>query len=241
MHSNRAGKRGNVPERPANCPNCDARVPKNAAFCPSCGTSLERGETARAEVPVHETGPVPVQIVRVSPRWFGLTPPTLLFGISCAVLVLAIVLLVTGHWVVGLLVLGLALLLAAAFLEVGRRKPDAAVVKASVDAVDSIRARAGYAAQAMLTNSAARREIGRRRAELARLQGERDALLRALGEAVYAGEDGAEQRARIEELDARGAALEAEAAEIAEQATASVRRAHLEVQSTEVVKPDESE
>jgi hypothetical protein len=227
-----------VPERPANCPSCGARLPKAASFCPSCGTRVESGETLRAEVPPHETGPVPVTIERVSPRWFGVTPPTLLFGVACAVLALAIVLLVTGHWVAGLLVMGLALLLAAAFLEVGRRKPDAAVVKASVDAVDTIRARAGFAASAFLTSSAARREIARRRGELARLKSERDALLRGLGEAVYAGEDGAEQRARIAELDERGAALEAEAAEIAEQASARVRRAHLEVQSTEVVKPE---
>jgi hypothetical protein len=182
-----------------------------------------------------------VRIERVSPRWFGVTPPTLLFGVACAVLALAIVLLATGHWVAGLLMLGLALLLAAAFLEVGRRKPDAAVVKASVDAVDSMRARAGFAARAVLTSSAARREIGRRRAELARLQGEREALLRALGGAVYAGEDGAEQRARIAELDEHGAALEAEAAEIAEQANARIRKAHLEVKSTEVVKLTENE
>jgi hypothetical protein len=230
-----------VPEQPANCPSCGAKLPKAASFCPSCGTRIEGGETVRTEVPAHETGPVPVTIERVSPRWFGLTPPTLLFGVACAVLVLGIVLLATGHWIAGLLVLGLALLLAAAFLEVGRRKPDAAVVKASVDAVDSVRARAGFAAQALLTNSAARKEIGRRRAELARLQAEREGLFRALGEAVYAGEDGAEQRGRLAELDERGAALEAEAAQIAEQARARVQRAHLEVQPTEVVKPGDSE
>jgi hypothetical protein len=228
-----------VPEQPANCPSCGAQLPKDAKFCPLCGTAVESSETARAELPLHETGPVPVTIERVQPRWFGLTPPTLLFGVATAVFVLAIVLLVTGHWVAGLLVMGLALLLAAAFLEVGRRKPDAAVVKASVDAVDSFRARAGFAAHAMLTSSAARREIARRRTELARLHSERDALLRSLGAAVYAGEDGAEQKARIAELDARGAALEAEAAEIAEQASARVKRAHLEVQSTEVVKPEQ--
>jgi hypothetical protein len=230
-----------VPEQPDNCPNCGAPLPQQASFCPSCGTRVERGETVRAEVPAHETGPVPVTVERVSPRWFGLTPPTLLFGVACAVLVVGIVLLVTEHWIAGLLVLGLALLLAAAFLEVGRRKPDAAVVKASVDAVDSMRARAGFAAQAVLTNSAARREIGRRRNELARLQSERGALFRGLGEAVYAGEDGGEQRARIAELDQRAAALEAEAAQIAEHARARVQRAHLEVQSTEVVKRADSE
>lgn len=230
-----------MPEQPANCPSCGARVPERASFCPSCGTRLESGETARAELPLNETGPVPVTIERVSPRWFGLTPPTLLFGVTCAGFALGVVLLVTGHWIAGLLMLGLALLLAAAFLEVGRRKPDAAVVKASVDAVDSMRARAGFAAHALLTNSAARKQIGRRRAELARLQAEREALFRALGEAVYGGDDGAEQKARIAELDERGEALRAEAAQIAEQARARVQKAQLEVQATEVVKSGESD
>jgi hypothetical protein len=230
-----------VPEPLANCPSCGARIPERASFCPSCGTRLDGGETERAEVPAHETGPVPVTIERVSPRWFGLTPPTLLLGVASAALVVAILLLASGHWIAGLLVLGLALLLAAAFLEVGRRKPDAALVKASVDAVDSMRARAGFAARALLTNSAARREIARRRAELARLEGERETLFRALGRAVYAGEDGADQRARIGELDERARALEAEAAQIAELARSQLEQGHLEVQTTEIVKPGPSE
>lgn len=213
-------------------------MPKGARFCPSCGTRLEAGETMRAEVPAHETGPVPVTIERASPRWFGLTPPTLVLALAGAVLVVAVVLLASGRWIAGLLLLGLALLLAAAFLEVGRRKPDAAVVKASVDAVDSVRAKAGFAARAVLTNSAARQEIGRRRAELARLQEEREGLFRALGQAVYGGEDAAELRARISELDQRAALLRAEAAQIAEAARARVQQAHLEVQPTEVVRTD---
>jgi NADH pyrophosphatase NudC (nudix superfamily) len=211
-------------------------VPKGARFCPSCGHALEAGDTARAELPAHETGPVPVTVERVSPRWFGLTPPAVVLALAALALVAGVLLLVTGRWIAGLLVLGLALLLAAAFLEVGRRKPDAAVVKASVDAVDSVRAKAGFAARAVLTNSAARQEIGRRRAELARLQTERESLFRELGEAVYEGEQAAELRSRITELDARAAVLRAEAAQIAEHARAQVQQAHLEVQPTEVVR-----
>jgi len=179
-----------------------------------------------------------VTVARSAPRWFGVTPPTLLFGVACAALVLGVVLLATGHWVAGLLVLGLALLLVAAFLEAGRRKPDTAVVKASVSAVDSLRARAGYAAGALITTSAARREIARRRAELFRLRAEREALLRGLGEAVYLGGDGSEQRARIAELDDQAAVLEHEATAIAEQARERVGSARLEVQRTEIRPPE---
>jgi hypothetical protein len=191
----------------------------------------------RAELPPNETGPVPVTVRRASPRWFGLAPPTALFALAAALFVVALGLLVTGTWVAGLLVLGLALLFAAGFLEAGRRKPDAPVVRASVDAVDTMRARAGFTAHAFLTRSSARREIGRRRAEAFRLSSERERLLRELGGAVYAGGDGAAERERIAALDERVAALEQEAAEIAEQARNRVEEARLHVQPTEVRKP----
>jgi ElaB/YqjD/DUF883 family membrane-anchored ribosome-binding protein len=177
----------------------------------------------------------------VTPRWFGVTPPTITFGLAAAVLALAIVLLVGGHWIAGLLVLGLALLLFAAFLEVARRKPDAQVVQRAADAADSLLARAGFAAQALKTRSAARREIVRRRGELVRLMDERESLLRELGDAVYRGEEGTSVRERIAAVDERAAALGAEARAIAEDARARVDRAALAVQPTEVVRPDDDE
>jgi hypothetical protein len=180
---------------------------------------------------------VPVNVRHSSPRWFGLAPPTALFGLSAALLVVALVLLLTGAWVAGLLVLGLALLFAAGFLEAGRRKPDAPVVRASVEAVDSMRARAGFTAQAFLTRSSARREIGRRRAEAFRLASERERLLLELGKAVYGGEGGKAEREAIVALDQRAAGLEREAAEIAEQARDRVEEARLHVQPTEVRRP----
>lgn len=178
----------------ADCPTCGAAAPRGARFCPACGASLESSSTVRAEVPAHETTPAPVTVARVTPRWFGVAPPTIVFGVAAAVLVVAIALLVAGSWIAGLLLLGLALLLLAAFLEVARRKPDAPVVQRAADAADSLLARAGFAAHALRTRSSARREIVRRRAELVRLMGEREALLRELGAAAYKGENGTSGR-----------------------------------------------
>ncbi|MEP7335133.1 MAG: hypothetical protein ABI717_05070 [Actinomycetota bacterium] len=177
-------------------------------------------------------------VAHATPRWFGLAPPTVLFALSVVLLVVAAVLLVIGTWVAGLVLLGLALLFAAGFLEAGRRKPDAPIVTASIGAVDSARARAGYTAQAFLTRSSARREIARRRGEAMRLAGEREHLLRQLGAAVYAGADGAAEREAIAALDERIAELEREASEIAAGAQERVQAARRQVQPTEVRTPD---
>ena len=238
MRSSRVGKGGSVSASPANCANCSAPLPSEARFCASCGTPVQSGDTVRAEVPPNETGPVPVNIAQATPRWFGLAPPTVLLGLAVVLLAVAVVLLAIGSWVGGLVLLGLALLFAAGFLEAGRRKPDTPIVTASVGAVDSARARAGYAAQALLTRSSARREIARRRSEAMRLQGERDRLLRQLGSAVYAGGNGAAEREAIAALDDRMAGLEREAAEIAASAQERVRAARRQVQPTEIRKPD---
>ena len=161
----------------------------------------------------------------------------MLLALAVVLLVAAVVLLVFGNLVAGLLLLGLALLFTAGFLEAGRRKPDTPVVKASVDAVDSAWARAGVTARSYATRSGARREISRRRAEAMRLASERDGVFRRLGQTVYAGGDGAEERAEIDELEARIASLEREANEIAAHATERVDAARLEVQPTEVRPP----
>lgn len=224
---------------PGNCANCSAPLPRGARFCASCGTAVQGGDTVRAEVPPNETGPVPVTVAHATPRWFGLAPPTVLFALAAVLLVVAVVLLVIGSWVAGLVLLGLALLFAAAFLEAGRRKPDAAIVTASVGAVDSARARAGYTAQAFLTRSSARREITRRRGEAMRLQAERERLLGQLGATVYAGADGAAEREALTGLDERIVALEREAAEIAASAQERVQAARRQVQPTEIRKPDD--
>lgn len=223
-----------------NCGSCGAPLPHAANFCPTCGTSVATGATARETVPTHETTPAPVAVRQTTPRWFGVTPPTLLLVLALVALVVAIVLLVTGSPVGGLLLLGLSLLLLAAFIEVARRKPDTVVVERATGAAGSLRARAGFAAQALRTRSSARRAIVRRRAEAIRLADERERLYRALGEAVYRSADDTAIREQIRALEAREAALEQEAAEIARHAEQEVARASRAVQPTEVRPPDGS-
>ncbi len=218
VRSSRAGKNGSVLEQPADCTVCGASIPAGARFCPACGTPVG-GNT------------------RTRTRWFGLTPPTLVLVVAVLLLAVALVLLALGSWVAGLLVLGLALLCAAAFLEAGRRKPDTAAARSSVGAVETLRSRAGFAAQSLRARSSAHREVARRRTEAMQLAGERERVLRALGEAVHRGGDGAAERARLRELDGRLAELEREIGAIAVQTRNRVEEARLEVQKTEVVRP----
>ena len=224
--------------QPANCANCSSPLPRGARFCAACGTPVQSGDTVRAEVPPNETGPVPVNVAQATPRWFGLPPPTVLLVLAVLLLVVAVVLLILSAWVAGLLLLGLALLFAAGFLEAGRRKPDTPIVSASIGAVDSARARAGYTAQAYLTRSSARKEIARRRGEALRLEGERGKLLAELGAAVYAGADGAAERDAVSALDERIAELEREASEIAAGAQERVQAARRQVEPTEIRAPE---
>jgi predicted RNA-binding Zn-ribbon protein involved in translation (DUF1610 family) len=226
-----------VSEQPGNCASCGAPLPAEAKFCPSCGAGVEREATVRADVPPHETTPTPATVTRATPRWFGVAPATLLLAIAAVALVAGVVLLVVGALVAGLLLLGVALLLLAAFLEVARRKPDAAVAQRAAGAADSFKARAGFTAQALRTRSGARRAIKSRRAQALQLQGERDPLVRALGEATYRGDDESELREQIAGIEARQAALQAEAEEIARSADEEVERASRAVQPTEVRPP----
>ena len=191
----------------------------------------------RAELPRHETAASPVQVERASPRWFGVAPPTLLLLLCVATAALAVVLLALGSWIPGLLVLGLTLLLVAAFLEAGRRKPDAEVVKTSVAAVDSVRARAGFAADSWRTRSTARKEVLRRRNELLRLEARREELVRALGEATYRGDPGTGVRSELAALDEQRSRLDREIADVAARAQERVVEGRLQVQPTEVVRP----
>jgi hypothetical protein len=237
VHSSLGGKNGSVNEQLANCGSCGAPLPAVAKFCPECGAATEEDPTVRAEVPPHETSAAPVTVNRAEPRWFGIAPATIVLALAVLALVAGIVLLVIDALVGGLLLLGLSLLLFAAFLEVARRKPDAPVAERTAGAADSVRSRAGVAAQTLRTRSNARREIKRRRSQSLQLQGERDRLVRSLGEAAYQGEDEGPLRERIGAIDARRAALQAEAAEIARRAEQEVERASLAVQPTEVRPP----
>jgi hypothetical protein len=219
------------------CPTCAEPLGDGVRFCPNCGTAVSSGDTERASLPPHETGPVPVQYSVAEPRFFGVTPATLLFGLAVAAVVLAAVFFATGHWPFGLVLVGVALLSLAGFLEVARRKPDAPVARATGEALWTLRQRAGAALETVSARSAASARLRALRRELDELAASRQSRLLALGDATYRDEHAAAEAIRLElrRLDERAAALDAEAALVLADAEARVRQARIQVQPTEMV------
>ncbi len=221
------------------CPSCGASLPGHARFCPECGVSLEDpvGTTLRVEVPPEETGPVPVSFSQAEPSWFGMPPPLLLLTLAAGCFVLALVLFATGHWPYGLIVLGVAALLLAVFLELARRRPDWAVARRSAD----VRERAESTLEAWRARAAVSAEVRRIQSGLMVLESERRSALLELGEAVHRGDGTAEAAARglLDELERRDAELRGQLHERLELAGERIRKARLPVQETMMVTPSE--
>ena len=184
--------------------------------------------TEAQPLPPHETTASPVEVSVVMPRYFGITPPTLLFGIATATLAIAITLAILARWVAALVLAALVLVELALFVGLARRKPDTAVAKASVRAIDRARERAAYVVRATTVRTEAARRLTRLRHELLELDTRRDRELRELGAAVHAGDEEAAERER----DAR----EDEMRAIDEATREHLERGRMHVQAT-VVKP----
>jgi zinc-ribbon domain len=209
----------------ASCPNCGRRLPKQSRYCPECGRPTGEGGTKVLELPPDETGPVPVTYAHSERTVYGVAPTTLVLVVAAAGVALAIVLFMTGHWPVGLVVLGLALLVALVSVETG-----------------AFRAHAGVAADAVATRSRAAARVLALRRELRRLASVRAHLLFELGDAVYRADEQAREaaRGRVAELDELVRQREDEMHTVIAQAQDRVRRRRLEVQPTEMVQmPDE--
>ena len=194
------------------------------------------------EVPPDETGRVPVHYTRAETRYYGVTPSTLVLVLAAAALTLAIVLLVTGHWPVGLIFLGVSLLLALVFVEAARRRPAGTVVRSTAEALDAFRARAGVAADALATRGRAARRVISLRRELQHMGQLRARLLFELGDAVYRGDEQGTETAheQVKELDELVQQREAEMQGVVAQAQERLQRRKLEVQPTEMVElPEE--
>jgi hypothetical protein len=211
-----------------NCPACGAEAPPGSRFCPQCGAKLGDG-SAPAEQRDSTAG---------RSRAPSLT--MLLLAVSGIALVAGIVLVALGTWVVGLVLVGIALLLLAIALEAARRRPEVAADGTPGRALGSVRARAGAATDVLLARTTARREILRWRKELMVLDSTRSDLTRELGEAVHGGDEARadEARGRLVAVDEAIAAKQREIARIAEEAAERVSRAKLDVQPTELVGPD---
>jgi zinc-ribbon domain len=221
----------------AECPECGAAVAAGNRFCPECGRQLGEADTNVLPIPREETGPVPVQRLRAEPRFYGVTPTTLVLVLAGVALGLAIALFILGKWPFALVLVGVALILLAVFVEVARRRPAGRVTRASAEALDQFRARANVAAGSLATRGRAMREILGLRRELQRMAAFRVQLLYELGDAVYRGDDQAREtaRGRIEELDQLAASTESRMQEVAATAKRRIEERRLEVQPTEMV------
>ena len=208
----------------ASCANCGRRLPKSSRYCPDCGRPTADGGTKVLEVPPDETGPVPVTYVESERTVYGVAPTPLVLVLAAAGVALSIVLFVTGHWPIGLVVLGLALLFALITIETG-----------------AFRERAGFAAESMTTRGRATARVLAVRRELRRLGAVRARLLFELGDAVYRGDEQATESARnrVAELDELVRQREGEMEAVMAQAQERLQRRRLEVQPTEMVEVPE--
>lgn len=202
---------------------CGGGLPRNAAFCPHCGSRV-----ADEAVP----SPAPAE-----PQLYGVTPPMTLLALALAVLAVGVVLVVRDRAALGAVLIGLALVLAGAFVAAARRRPDGAVAQASASGVDRMRERARLTRTSLSARAGARRELGRLLREREELRAGRKRLVEQLGRAVYAGDDAATQslRAELEELESAYASKEAEMQAVTERAREQVQQALFEAQSTEMV------
>jgi len=225
----------------ASCANCGGELAKSSRYCPQCGHPTAAGETKVMELPPDETGLVPVQYARAEPRYYGITPTTLVLVLGGVAFTLAVVLFALGRWPFGLIALGVSVLLVLVFLEAARRKPDGAVARSTAEALDGFRARAGVAADSLATRGRAARRLLALRRELQRMAVLRSRLLFELGAAVYRGDDQGTERARgqVRELDELAALREAEMEAVVAQTQERLEWRRLEVQPTEMVElPD---
>jgi hypothetical protein len=225
----------------ANCPSCGASLPDGAGACAECGApAAGPGDTVVEPLPLEETGRVPVHVVRAEPRWFGVAPAAALLGLAALSLLVAILLFAFGHWPVGLILIGLTLLLLAAFGEAAKRKPDSQLARRSLDSFRAARARAGVVVGSAAARTRAQREQTRARHELMSLQRLRETKVAELGEAALADDADAVERLKREigELDELAAEKEAEMHEIAERTDEHIRQARLSVQATMIELPD---
>lgn len=223
----------------ASCTRCGTELPGEARFCPACGLRLEDDPTTAQPLPPHETTAAPIAFDVAMPRYFGLTPPMVLFALATASLAIAVALAILAKWVWAIVLAAVSLGLLALFVGVARRKPDTAFARGSARAVERVRERTGWMVERVAIRSAAGRELARLRQELLDRAGEREQLLRELGAAVYAGDDEAREALteRIAAVDAEARTKEAQMHAIVEEAQERLERGRLRVQPTLIEPP----
>jgi type IV secretory pathway VirB3-like protein len=204
---------------------------------------MSEEETQVEQLPPHETSASTVAVNVATPQYFGLTPATLLFGVATATLAVAIVLGVVGHWLVALILAVAALVEIVLFVGVARRKPDTAVARASLTAVQRTRERARWLVESTSVRTEAGRTLKGLRLQLLALGERRERLLRDLGSAAYENDDESASRLReqLAALDAERLEKEARARTVAASVEVRLQESRLRVQPTVVRAPEDAE
>jgi hypothetical protein len=195
------------------------------------------------QVPPHETSAAPVELSLAAPRYFGLTPPTVLFGIATATLAIAIVLAILEHWLAALVLAVAVLVELALFLSIARRKPDTVVARASSRAIQRARERAAWLLEATSVRTEAGRRLKSLRLELLELGEHRDRALRDLGSAFYRLDDEAVKRQAeaLRRIDEDTKEKEGQMRAIAESAQQRLQEGRLRVEPTVIQRPADDE
>jgi hypothetical protein len=196
---------------------------------------MEDEDATKVEhVPPHETTASPMHVSLATPRYFGVTPPMLLFALATASLALAIAFAILTRWVPALVLAVVSLTLLALFVGVARRKPDTELARVSARALDRARERTAWMLEVVAVRSGAGRELSRLRNELLALAATRESRLRDLGAAVYDDDGEARQKLtdEIRRLDEAATEKETEMRAIAEAAQEHIQRGRLSVQPT---------
>jgi hypothetical protein len=207
-------------------------VATDARFCPSCGQRLEGerdvGQTAYAQTPA---------------RLFGVLSPLSAFVLACVLLGGALVALVSGSPVLGILLLACAAAVFVLFYGAARRDPDVPLARRTLDIVGRVSDWTRFAqGSADAWSSAGRRVVGLHR-ELKALRRERREVQFELGDAAYRRDEArlASLRARLGEVDDAIGARERERADTLARARTRVEDERLTVRETQVRPPDDAD
>ena len=206
-------------------------------------TTDDQSVTREEQMPRHETTASPVDVSVAVPRYFGITPPTLLFGIATATLAIAVVLAVLEHWLAALVLAAAVLVEIVLFLGVARRKPDTIVATTSVRVLQRARERAAWLVQATSVRTDAGRKLTPLRRGLLELGEQRERKLRELGLAVHEGDEEAAKRVteELRGIDEDRTQRQGEMRAVEEAAQQRLEKGRLRVQPTVIKRPEDGE
>lgn len=209
------------------CPSCQKDVPPGMQYCGWCGSEIP---LRRQTVNVH-----------ADRRVFGVPPATGLLVLGGLLVGFAIVLLLSGPVLVGVLLLVTGLFLLRGFPQIARRPGESPVARHAVRSYDGVRARAGATIDSLALRASARKRLGELNSDLDQLRHARDRAIVELGEAAFRDDEPEVTRLRVEVRTADTAieAKEREREQIEAETEERIGETRSAAAPTERVTPDE--